>query len=184
MSDSFQTPNAPGTPVAPSGHLVAPAGLAPGNGYSHVSWGTGRVVAVSGQLALDESGALVGPGDPDAQAGQVFENIRRALAAAGAEFTDVIKLNFYITDTAYLPALRAARDAVIDTANPPASSAVVVAGLIRPEFLVEVDALAVLPLPAPEAATAPEAPATAVAAANTPATATTQATAATPGAVG
>ncbi|MDH6142910.1 enamine deaminase RidA (YjgF/YER057c/UK114 family) [Kitasatospora sp. GP30] len=182
MSDSFQTHTAPETPAAPSGHLVAPAGLAPGNGYSHVSWGTGRIVAVSGQLALDETGALVGPGDPDAQAGQVFENIHRALAAAGAEFTDVIKLTFYITDVAYLPALRAARDAVIDTANPPASSAVVVAGLIRPEFLVEVDALAVVPVPAPEPA-APDAPATAQAAANTPATATTQAAAATPGAV-
>jgi enamine deaminase RidA (YjgF/YER057c/UK114 family) len=151
-------------PTSPSGHLVAPAGLAPGNGYSHVSWGTGRIIAVSGQVALDERGALVGPGDPDAQAGQVFENIRRALAAAGAEFTDVIKLTFFTTDVGYLPALRTARDAVIDTANPPASSAIVVAGLIRPEFLVEVDALAVVPAPTPVAATAPEAPAAAQAA--------------------
>lgn len=125
-------------------HVVAPAGVAPGNGYSHVVWGTGRFVAVSGQIALDESGALVGEGDPAAQARQVFENLRRCLAEAGATFADVVKLTYFVTDVAHLPAIRAARDEVIDTARPPASSAVQVAALFRPDLLLEIEAFAVI----------------------------------------
>lgn len=125
-------------------HVVAPDGMAPGNGYSHVVSGRGRLVAVSGQVSVEEDGTLVGPGDPAAQAEQVFANIGRCLAAAGAGFADVVKLTFFLTDVAQLPAVRAARDAVIDTARPPASSAGVVAGLVRPEFLLEIEAFALV----------------------------------------
>lgn len=125
-------------------HVVAPDGVAPGNGYSHVVWGTGRFVAVSGQVALDETGALVGEGDPAAQARQVFENLRRCLAEAGATFADVVKLTYFVTDVAQLPAIRLARDEVIDTARPPASSAVQVAALFRPDLLLEIEAFAVI----------------------------------------
>ncbi|MGW6771071.1 RidA family protein [Streptomyces sp. NPDC055037] len=126
-------------------HLHSPAGVAPGNGYSHVVWGTGRFVAVSGQCAFDEEGALVGEGDPATQARQVFENLRRCLAAAGASFDDVVKLTYFVTDVAHLPAIREARDAVIDTARPPASSAVQVSALFRPELLLEIEAFAIVP---------------------------------------
>ncbi len=125
-------------------HVAAPDGMAPGNGYSHVVSGHGRLVAVSGQVAVDEHGALVGPGDPAAQAEQVFANIGRCLAAAGATFADVVKLTFFLTDVGQLPAVRAARDAVIDADRPPASSAIVVAGLVRPEFLLEIEAFALV----------------------------------------
>jgi enamine deaminase RidA (YjgF/YER057c/UK114 family) len=125
-------------------HHRAPSGLAAGSGYSHAVAATGRLVAVSGQVALDADGAMVGVGDPRAQAVQVFENLGRALAAAGASFADVIKFGFYCTDVAILPAVREVRDKYIDTARPPASTAVQVAALIRPEFLLEVDALAVI----------------------------------------
>ncbi|MEU3962480.1 RidA family protein [Streptomyces buecherae] len=125
-------------------HITAPDGVAPGNGFSHVVIGTGTLVAVSGQIAVDAQGELVGRDDPEAQARQVFANLQRCLEAAGASFADVVKLTFYVTDVAHLPAVRAARDAYVDAARPPASSAVQVAGLIRPELLVEVDALAVL----------------------------------------
>ncbi|TVL92948.1 RidA family protein [Streptomyces sp. SAJ15] len=125
-------------------HLAAPEGVAPGNGYSHVVWGTGRLIAVSGQVALDEHGELVGPGDPAAQARQVFENLRRCLAGAGATFADVVKLTYFVTDVAQLPAIREARDAFVDTVRPPASSAVQVAALFRPDLLLEVEALAVV----------------------------------------
>ena len=125
-------------------HAVAPDGVAPGNGYSHVVWGTGRFVAVSGQIALDETGALVGEGDPAAQARKVFENLRRCLAEAGATFADVMKLTYFVTDVAHLAAIRAARDEAIDTARPPASSAVQVAALFRPDLLLEIEAFAVI----------------------------------------
>ncbi|MEU2564493.1 RidA family protein [Streptomyces longispororuber] len=125
-------------------HLHAPEGVAPATAYTHVVAGTGRLVAVSGQLPLDERGELVGAGDPAAQALQVFENLRRCLAAAGAGFDDVIKLTYFLTDMAHLPAVRAARDAHLDPERLPASSAVQVAALVAPEYLMEIEALAVV----------------------------------------
>jgi enamine deaminase RidA (YjgF/YER057c/UK114 family) len=126
-------------------HLPAPAGVAPPTGYSHAVWGTGTFVAISGQVALDEHGQVVGGDDPEAQARQVFGNLGRSLAAAGAGWGDVVKLGFFVTDVAFLPAVRAVRDAHIDPARPPASTAVQVAALIRSELLVEVDAFALVP---------------------------------------
>jgi enamine deaminase RidA (YjgF/YER057c/UK114 family) len=126
-------------------HIPVPDGVAAANGYSHVVIGTGRFVAIAGQIALDENGELVGPGDPVAQAKHVFDNLDRCLAAAGATFDDVVKLTFFVTDVGILPAVREARDAVIDTSKPPASTAVQVASLAQPEFLLEVEAYAVLP---------------------------------------
>ncbi len=126
-------------------HIHAPDGVAPATAYTHVVTGTGRLVAVSGQLALDERGELVGAGDAAAQAMRVFENLRRCLAAAGATFDDVIKLTYFVTDTAHMPAVRAARDAYLDPERLPAASAVQVAALISPEFLMEIEALAVVP---------------------------------------
>lgn len=125
-------------------HVPAPEGVAPGNGYSHVVYGTGTFVAVSGQCAFDEDGKVVGEGDAAAQARQVFENLRRCLAAAGATFADVVKLTYFVTDVAHLPAIRTARDEVVDTARPPASSAIQVAALFRPELLLEIEAFAVV----------------------------------------
>jgi enamine deaminase RidA (YjgF/YER057c/UK114 family) len=106
--------------------------------------GTGRFVAVAGQLALDEDGKLVGEGDPAAQARQVFENLRRCLAAADAGFDDVVKLTCFVTDMAHMPAIRTARAEHIPDDRLPAASAVQVAGLVRPEFLMEIEALAVI----------------------------------------
>ncbi|WUD78770.1 RidA family protein [Streptomyces sp. NBC_00510] len=126
-------------------HVTAPEGVPPGTGYSHVVWGEGRFVAVSGQIAVDERGELVGPGDPAAQARQVFGNLDRCLTAARAGWGDVVKLTFFVTDVAFLPAVREARDAYVDTERPPASSAVQVAALIRPELLLEVEAFAIVP---------------------------------------
>ncbi|QKW08379.1 RidA family protein [Streptomyces sp. NA04227] len=126
-------------------HIPTPDGLAPGNGYSHVVMGTGKFIALSGQVALDADGKVVGEGDPGAQARQVFENLRRCLDAAGATFEDVVKLNFFVTDVAHLPTVRPVRDAYVNTARPPASTAVQVSALFRPELLLEVEAYAVLP---------------------------------------
>ncbi|MFD5836681.1 RidA family protein [Streptomyces collinus] len=124
--------------------IPAPDGVAAAAQYSHVVLGTGRFVAIAGQLALDEQGRLVGEGDPAAQARQVFENLRRCLAAAGATFGDVVKLTYFVTDMTHMPALRAARAEHIPADRLPAASAVQVAALVRPEFLMEVEAFAVV----------------------------------------
>jgi enamine deaminase RidA (YjgF/YER057c/UK114 family) len=130
-------------------HIPAPEGVAPGTGYTNVVTGSGRMVAVSGQIALDARGEVVGVGDPAAQARQVFENLRRCLAAAGATFDDVIKLTYYVTDVAHLPAVRSVRDEYVDMTCPPASTAVQVAALFRPELVLEVEAFALVDEPSP-----------------------------------
>ena len=93
---------------------------------------------------MDEHGEMVGPGDPVAQAERVFENLRLALAAAGASFADIVKFGVYVTDMSILPVVREIRDRHVDPAQPPASTAVQVAALFRPGYLVEIDALAVV----------------------------------------
>lgn len=131
--------------MAPILRHLQPSGLAPARGYSHgVEAHGGRSVFVAGQVALDPAGQLVGPGDVAAQAEQVFANLQAVLEAAGAGFDDVVKLGFFLLDLADFDAVRAVRDRFIDTERPPASTAVAVAGLVRPDFLIEVDAIAIL----------------------------------------
>ncbi len=126
-------------------HHQHPNGMAPGTGYSHAVVATGgRVIAIAGQVAMDEHGEPVGVGDPRAQAEQVFHNLRLALAAADATFADVIKLTVFVTDMAYLPMVREVRNEHVDVERPPASTAVQVGALFRPEYLLEIDALAVV----------------------------------------
>jgi reactive intermediate/imine deaminase len=115
-------------------------------GYTHVVEVTaGRPVYISGQIALDAAGELVGPGDVGAQAQQVFENLRAALGSVGAGFDQVVKLTVYLVDATQMPAVREVRNRYVDTARPPASTAVEVRRLVRDDLLVEVEAVAVLP---------------------------------------
>lgn len=125
-------------------HLSAPTGVFPATQYTHVVMGTGRFVAISGQLSLDQDGKLVGEGDPAAQARQIFDNLWRCLVAAGGSFRDVVKLTYFVTDMAYMPEIRAARDTYMDPDRLPAASAVQVSALVSPQFLMEIEAYAVL----------------------------------------
>ncbi|MFD4828826.1 RidA family protein [Streptomyces uncialis] len=126
-------------------HVPAPGGVFPATAYTHVVLGTGRFVAISGQLALDEDGNLVGAGDPAAQARQIFTNLGRCLAAAGAGFDDVVKLTYFVTDIRDLAAVREVRGDFLDPVRLPASSAVQVGALVGPEFLMEIEAYAIIP---------------------------------------
>ena len=113
-------------------------------GYSQVvEVRGGRTLYIAGQLALDKEGKLIGPGDFRAQVKQVFENLKARLEEAGASFKDVVKLNYYLTDASDLQALRETRNSYINTENPPASTLVVVKRLVREEYLLEVEAIAV-----------------------------------------
>ena len=124
--------------------IAVPDGVASGRGYTHVVTGTGRLVAISGQVALDAAGSVVGSGDAGAQARQVFENLRRCLAAAGAGFADVIKLTYFVTDAAHMPTIRAVRDEFLDAEQLPASTAVQVTALVMPDLLLEIEAFALI----------------------------------------
>jgi reactive intermediate/imine deaminase len=125
-------------------HYVRPDGMPPVNGYSHAVAFTGRLVVVSGQVPVDADGRLVGQDDPEAQVRQVFRNLERALAAAGATMDQVVKLTVFLTDMADLAAFRKVRDEYIQGDRPPASSLVRVSGLVSPDFRIEIEALAAI----------------------------------------
>jgi enamine deaminase RidA (YjgF/YER057c/UK114 family) len=128
--------------------FLKPDGLAPANGYSHaVAAKSGKLVFIAGQVANNREGKLVGKDDLKAQAVQVFENLKTALWSAGATFDDVIKINWYVKDykSAYLPILREVRNAYVNKTAPPTSTLVGVTSLFQDEYLVEVDAVAVIP---------------------------------------
>ena len=129
-----------------SANFINPEGMHRPTGYTHVVEVTaGRPVYISGQVALDGAGELVGPGDVAAQARQVFENLQAALGSVGAGFEQVVKLTVYLVDATQMPAVREVRNRYVDTARPPASTAVEVRRLVRDDLLVEVEAVAVLP---------------------------------------
>jgi|SRR5579864_4658884 len=118
-------------------------------GYSHVAEiANGRLIYVAGQVALDADGALVGKDDYAAQVRQVFANLAAALSAVGATFHDVVKLNYYCVDSVdpdvQLAAVRPIRDGFLNKEAPPVSTFVVVRRLARPDFLIEVEAVAFL----------------------------------------
>ena len=111
-------------------------------GYSHVVEVRGRrTLYISGQVALDSSGNLVGAGDFTAQVKQVFANLKARLDEAGASFNDVVKVNFYLLDAGNLQIVRDVRDTYVNREHPPASTLVVVKQLVRPELMVEVTPL-------------------------------------------
>lgn len=124
--------------------FLNPSGLPPTKGYSHVAEVPAghRLVFLPGQVPLDSTGALRGGSDFRSQARQVFENLRAGLAAADADFGDVVKLNFYLLDVSHLPALREVRDRYVNPAAPPASTLVEVRRLFREDVLLEVEAIA------------------------------------------
>jgi len=128
-----------------SHRFINPGTIARPTGYSHAVEARGnRTIYISGQVALDRQGNVVGPGDMSAQAEQVFKNLQAALAAAGASFDDVVKLGFFVVDISQMQAVREVRNRFLNPERLPASTAVEVKGLVRKELLVEVEAVAVL----------------------------------------
>jgi reactive intermediate/imine deaminase len=128
-------------------HLVFknPEGLSKPTGYTHVVEAhAGRTIYISGQVSLNSMGELVGAGDFEAQCLQVFENLKTALLAAGAGFNSVVKLTFFLTDMANMPVAREVRNRYLNAEHPPASSAVEVKGLVSKDWLIEVEAIAVV----------------------------------------
>jgi reactive intermediate/imine deaminase len=125
--------------------LLIPNTMPKSVGYSQVAAVTGgTLVFVAGQVAIDKSGNIVGQDDFLAQTQQVFENLKAAVEAAGGTFDDVIKLNSYFLDLSHLAQFREVRDKYVNVKNPPASTAVQVTKLFRPEFQVEIEAVAVV----------------------------------------
>ena len=107
--------------------------------------GAHRTVYVGGQNAVDVDGNVVGPGDVAAQAEQVARNLQAALAAAGASIDDVVRLTIYLVEPhSAFPAYEAFQRVWGMPATPPTISLLYVSGLFQPDFLLEVEAIAVV----------------------------------------
>jgi enamine deaminase RidA (YjgF/YER057c/UK114 family) len=125
-----------------------PSTMPPTRGYTHVVDTTSpcRTIYLSGQLGMTADGKFAGaPGDFRAQATQCFENMKHALAAVGATFEHVVKVTCYFVDMAHLPIYFEVRNSYVDTAAPPASTAVQIVKLARDDALFEIEATAVVP---------------------------------------
>jgi enamine deaminase RidA (YjgF/YER057c/UK114 family) len=125
---------------------INPTELGEPPGYAQVvEISGGRMVFIAGQTALDASGALVGKGDFDVQADQVFRNLGIALSAVGCTASNLIKLTVFVRDMANLSAYREARNRFFATVTPPAAPAITlveVSKLYGADFLIEIEAIA------------------------------------------
>lgn len=132
-----------------------PKTLATPPGYSYVVEATGpnRLIFIAGQLGLDMENNLVGD-DFRSQADKAIENLKLALADAGATVKDVVKINNYLVDMSHIPIFREVRDKHFNMSAPPASTTVAISQLARPGALFEIEAIAVLPAKAAKAARA------------------------------
>lgn len=127
MSKTFINPANVHPPVMPYSHAVV----------------AGKTIYISAQLPLDQSGKLVGPNDPTAQAEQVFKNLQAVLAAAGASLDDVVKLTTYLTSLEYRPAAMEVRNRFFGQHRAPSILAIV-RDLPVEGALLEVDGIAVV----------------------------------------
>ncbi len=126
--------------------FINPPEMAMSPSYTHVVEARGgRTAYISGQVAQDKDGEIVGVGDFRAQTVQVFENLTVALAAVGGTFAHVVKMTVFVTDMAQLRELRDVRNQYVNTAQPPASTAVEVSRLAHSDWMIEIEAVAVLP---------------------------------------
>jgi enamine deaminase RidA (YjgF/YER057c/UK114 family) len=138
-------------------------------GYTQIVETTGpaRTVYIAGQLGIDKDGRL--PGDFRSQAVQTFENLKEALAAVGGKLEHIVKLNNYLLDIQYLPVIRDVRAKYLNGDTPPASTTLQVAGFARIGALLEIEAVAVLPMAKPTRSAKPAVKAKATKSAKAPA---------------
>jgi len=123
--------------------FMVPGMSEPVSHFTHVVR-AGRIVFVSGCVATDGQGRLVGGGDVVAQARQVHENIKRCLAAAGATFADICKVTVFLRNIGDREKVNTVRQEYFG-AHRPASTLVEISRLVRDDYLVEIEATAVIP---------------------------------------
>jgi enamine deaminase RidA (YjgF/YER057c/UK114 family) len=131
-------------------YLNPPSSTPPAGMYSHVArMAPGEVAFIAGQVAVDRSGVSVGVGDLAAQVNQVFANLGDILKDLGADFECVVQLTTYLTSADSIPGFMSARSVLFPKLFPggkyPPNTLLVIDRLVKPEFLIEVAAIARLP---------------------------------------
>jgi 2-iminobutanoate/2-iminopropanoate deaminase len=129
--------------------FVNPPSVSTPHGYSQaavIDLGNCRMVIISGQVALDAKGNLVGKDDLEKQTEQIFTNIKNIVEETGGTMDDIVKLGIFTTDVSKIQAVRTVRDKFINTKKPPTSTLVQVNKLFRDDILIEIEATAILPV--------------------------------------
>lgn len=125
-----------------------PPRLCPTYGWTHVASVTGgKTIYISGQVSINERGELVGKGDLKVQTEQAFRNVEIALTAAGTTFRNVVKTSLFVVGLRpeHVPILREVRSRFVSAETPPVSTLVGVSALVGPDWLIEIEAVAVVP---------------------------------------
>ncbi|RYG42797.1 MAG: RidA family protein [Chitinophagaceae bacterium] len=136
------------TMIKPTLDYLSPDTMHKNPAYSQgvVTQGVWRTIYIGGQNAVNHAGEVVGKGDMKAQAEQVLENIKAVLKAGGATFNNIIKWNVYVLQgQSVQPAFEVFQNEMKTMAHPPLVTMIQVAGLANPDFLMEVEAIAVVP---------------------------------------
>lgn len=127
--------------------LINPSSVATPKGYTHVAeidLGTCTMLLISGQVALDQQGNLVGKDDLAKQTEQVFINLRNCITNSGGTMNDIVKFGYYMRDASQIQVVRNIRDRFINAAKPPASTLVEVSKLFRDDILIEIEATVII----------------------------------------
>lgn len=128
--------------------FINPTCVSTTNGYSHatiIDLGNCYMVMISGQVALDSTGMLVGKGDFGKQTEQVFLNLKNIVVAAGGTMDNIVKTGIYLLDVSQIQIFREIRNKFINLKNPPTSTLVQVNSLFRQDILIEIEATAIIP---------------------------------------
>lgn len=129
----------PRTYLHPAGLAVDAAAAAR---FSHAVRASGTFVFIAGQVANDAGGNIVGKGDAEAQAAQIYANLQKAVESAGGTMADIISTRTYALDAAYRPVIRQVREQYFPGPDYPNNTFLVVAGLASPDYLIEIEAVA------------------------------------------
>lgn len=132
----------------PSAKFINPTTVSKVNGYSHaveIGLGKSKMLIISGQVALDKDGKVVGGVNFEKQTDQVFTNIKSIIENSGGSMSDLVKVTVYLRNVSNINKFREVRNRYITVNNPPASTLVEITHLARDEFLLEVEATAVIP---------------------------------------
>jgi enamine deaminase RidA (YjgF/YER057c/UK114 family) len=113
------------------------------SGYSQVVK-VDKAVYIAGQVSATPDGQILGKGDPEAQVRQVWRNIEAAVQAVGGTLQNVVKTTTYVTSIDYATAVRRVRETLYQGSNPPTSTLLVVSALAHPDYVVEIEAIAVV----------------------------------------
>ncbi len=103
-----------------------------------------KTVYIAGQVSVAADGSIVGQGDPEAQVRQVWRNVEAAVQSVGGTLQNIVKTTTYVTSIDYAAAVRKVRDELHQASNPPTSTLLVISALAHPDFMVEIEAIAVV----------------------------------------